>query len=88
VYLEAMAAARPVVACRGQGIGEIIRHGENGVLVAPGEVDELADALAMLLGDASTRERLGVEARNTVVRSLTHAHQAERLERVYRACVP
>ena len=30
VYLEAMSAERPAIACRGQGIEEIIRHGENG----------------------------------------------------------
>ena len=32
-YLEAMACGKPVIACRGQGIDEIIEHGRNGWLV-------------------------------------------------------
>jgi teichuronic acid biosynthesis glycosyltransferase TuaC len=34
VYLEAMACGKPVIACRGQGIAEIIEHGENGWLIS------------------------------------------------------
>jgi glycosyltransferase involved in cell wall biosynthesis len=34
VYLEAMACGKPVIACRGQGIEEIIEHGKNGWLIS------------------------------------------------------
>ena len=34
VYLEAMACGKPVMACRGQGIEEIIEHGKNGWLIS------------------------------------------------------
>src|SRR5204862_6524822 len=44
VYLEAMCAGKPVIACRGQGIEEIIEPGINGWLVDVNDVDELKGA--------------------------------------------
>jgi glycosyltransferase involved in cell wall biosynthesis len=46
VVLEAMAAGVPVVASRVAGIPEAIRHARDGVLVEPGDADELAQAIA------------------------------------------
>jgi len=86
VYLEAMAAGRPVIACRGQGIAEIIRHGSNGLLVGAGNDKELALALAMLLRDEHRRQAMGVAARDTVLDRLTLMQQAESLARIYREC--
>jgi teichuronic acid biosynthesis glycosyltransferase TuaC len=85
VYLEAMATAKPVIACRGQGIEEIIRHRENGWLVEPENREDLVDGLSSLLKDARLRNRLGQEGRRTVVGGLTLFHQAERLKDVYRS---
>ncbi|MFZ3340185.1 MAG: glycosyltransferase, partial [Terriglobales bacterium] len=45
VYLEAMACARPVIACRGQGIEEIVEHRKNGWLISPDNLDELEQAI-------------------------------------------
>jgi len=87
VYLEAMATAKPVIACRGQGVEEIIRHGENGWLVRSDNLQDMVQALSTLLGDACLRNRLGQEGRRTVVEGLTLTHQAERLSRVYRECL-
>lgn len=87
VYLEAMATAKPVIACRGQGIDGIIRHGENGWLVGPDNPDEMVQALSTLLESASLRARLGQNARKTVIEKLTLAHQAERLNQEYRKCL-
>jgi glycosyltransferase involved in cell wall biosynthesis len=86
VYLEAMAAGKPAIGCRGQGIAEIIRHGSNGFLVGPDNEKELALALAMLLRDKPRRDALGLAARDTVLDQLTLAHQAESLARIYREC--
>jgi glycosyltransferase involved in cell wall biosynthesis len=88
VYLEAMSAAKPVVGCYGQGIAEVIRHGVNGWLVEPDNVEALTHALATLLADEALRQRISAEARRTVLHGFTLAHQAERLNRVYRECVP
>ena len=84
VYLEAMSCAKPVIACRGQGIGDIIQHGRSGFLVGPDNPKELAIALALLLRDAGLRQRMGEVARQVVLEDLTLRHQAENLGRIYR----
>ena len=57
VYLEAMSAERPAIACRGQGIEEVISHGENGWLIEPKNLDDLTTALQTItFGPASTGE--------------------------------
>jgi teichuronic acid biosynthesis glycosyltransferase TuaC len=87
VYLEAMAAGRPVIGCRGQGIAEIVQHGFNGLLVGSDNENELTLALGMLLRDARLRRNLGEAARNTILDRLTLAQQAERLARIYRESI-
>ena len=67
VYLEAMACGLPVIACAGSGAAEVVFPGENGLLVPPGDVDALADALRQLLGDAIGRAEMGERARRYVL---------------------
>jgi glycosyltransferase involved in cell wall biosynthesis len=86
VYLEAMACAKPAIGCRGQGIEEIIEHGKNGMLVAPGDERELADSVLTLLRDGKLRQRIGLAARAMVLERLTLNHQAQQLADVYRRC--
>jgi len=61
--IEAMACALPVVASRAGGIPEVVEHGVSGILVAPGDADELARALTALEGDPERRRRLAAAAR-------------------------
>ena len=60
--LEAAAAGMPVVGAAHGGIAEIVRDGETGLLVEPGDVGELAAALRSLADDRELRERLGARA--------------------------
>jgi glycosyltransferase involved in cell wall biosynthesis len=60
--LEAGAAGRCVVAASHGGLPEIVRHGHTGVLVAPGDDDALAEALAELAADPVRRAALGAAA--------------------------
>ncbi|MFZ0296375.1 MAG: glycosyltransferase family 4 protein [Candidatus Sulfotelmatobacter sp.] len=83
VYLEAMACGKPAIACHGQGIEEIIRHGENGWLIPIDGLEELVQGLQVLLGNADLRARIGNAARLTIIDNLTLSHQAARLMRIY-----
>jgi glycosyltransferase involved in cell wall biosynthesis len=85
-YLEAMATAKPVIACRNQGIGEIIRSGENGWLIEPDNLSELTAALKALLNDHALRSRIGDAARKTIVEGFTLQHQTAALAQLYRSC--
>jgi glycosyltransferase involved in cell wall biosynthesis len=62
VILEAMAMELPVVSTAHSGIPEAVEDGVTGVLVAPGDADALAEALARILADPD-RGRLGIEGR-------------------------
>jgi len=84
VYLEAMACAKPVVGCRGQGIDEIISHGVNGWLIPVDGMEELVDGLQRLLADSARRRQIGEAARRTIVSTLTLSRQARELAAIYR----
>jgi glycosyltransferase involved in cell wall biosynthesis len=66
VLLEAMAMQVPVVSTRFSGIPEAVEEGRTGLLVQPGDVEALANALARLLDDPDLRERCGREGRRLV----------------------
>jgi glycosyltransferase involved in cell wall biosynthesis len=87
VYLEAMSAQKPVIACTGQGIEEVVQHGRNGWLIAPDSLPDITAALTALLSDARTRQQFGEEARRTILARYTLHHQAEMLARLYQGCI-
>lgn len=64
VIVEGMAAARPVIAAAAGGVTEIVRHGQNGWLVKPGDVGALADAIGTLRADPALAQRLARQARD------------------------
>jgi glycosyltransferase involved in cell wall biosynthesis len=66
VVVEALCRGRPVVATRVGGIQDLIRDGENGLLVEPGDPATLADALVRILSDRELAERLAARARESV----------------------
>ncbi|MBI4349723.1 MAG: glycosyltransferase family 4 protein [Elusimicrobia bacterium] len=57
--LEAMAAGRPIVACRVGGVPEAVRHGREALLVPPGSPAALGRALRSLLERPALARRLG-----------------------------
>jgi glycosyltransferase involved in cell wall biosynthesis len=82
--LEAMAAARPVVANAVDGITEVVTGPDLGILVTPGDIGGLRDAVVSLLRDPERRRRLGEAARNHVAQNFTTEAMVDRLERLYR----
>lgn len=65
VLLEAMHLGRPIVASDAGGIPGIIRHGGNGLLVAPGDPSALARGLDRVLGDPDLSAKLRAGARTS-----------------------
>jgi glycogen(starch) synthase len=63
--LEAMAAGVPAVAAAAGGVPELVRDGENALLVRPESAAELAAAIARLASDERLRERLALGGRKT-----------------------
>jgi len=81
--LEAMAAGKAVVASAVGGIPEVLREGENGLLVPPKDGAALAGALARVLDDAGLRARLGEQARRTVAQHYSTEAICGRLAAIY-----
>ena len=65
VALEGACRGRAIVGGNRAGIPDVVRDGENGLLVDPDDVTALADALVRILGDRAVAERLGAAARRT-----------------------
>ena len=63
VFLEAMAAGKPIVATRAAAVPEVVRHG---LLVEPDNDDALADAIEKLYGDSKLRTSLAEHGRRDV----------------------
>ncbi|MGH2538637.1 MAG: glycosyltransferase family 4 protein, partial [Candidatus Promineifilaceae bacterium] len=82
---EYMGAGKAIVASRSGQIAEVIEDGQNGVLVAPGDVPALAQAIARLLRDPAERDKLGANARQTALERHSWAEHTRRLEDVYRS---
>lgn len=59
VLLEAAASGLPLVGANAQAIPEIVKHGQNGFLFAPGQVDELAERLTELVASPELRRSMG-----------------------------
>jgi glycosyltransferase involved in cell wall biosynthesis len=64
--LEALAVGTPVIATAVGGVPEVVRDGENGLLVAPGDAAGLADAVRRLAAEPGLRERLAAAAAPSV----------------------
>jgi glycosyltransferase involved in cell wall biosynthesis len=85
--LEAMASGTPVIASRVGGVPEIVRDGETGFLVQPGDVAELHERLREVLADPALARRLGANARQHVLERFTWQAVAERCLAAYSAAV-
>lgn len=77
---EYMAAGKPIVTSKIGAIPEVIRHLENGLLVQPGDVEELVGAISRLLDDRELSARLGTTAQRDV-RRYTWEERAARILR-------
>jgi glycosyltransferase involved in cell wall biosynthesis len=83
VILEAMAAARPVVASGIFGIPEQVEDGVTGILIRPGDEISLAGAILRLANDPEMMHRLGEAGRRRYEERFTSRISVEKTEGVY-----
>jgi len=77
VISEALASRTPVVSTRIAGIPEQVSHGECGLLIDPGDVDALVDALDRLFDSEELREKMFRACRSQVERFSVEREQRE-----------
>ena len=84
VLMEAMACQRPVIATRVAGVPELVRDGQDGWLVAPGNAMELAAAMRRCLeADASQLQAMGLAARSRAMERHDVDRSARQLKQVF-----
>jgi glycosyltransferase involved in cell wall biosynthesis len=83
VCAEAMAHGRPVVAGDVGGLRDLVVHEGTGLLVRPGDVRALREALSRLLGDADLRRRFGEAGRARIAEHFTWTRFADETLRAY-----
>jgi glycosyltransferase involved in cell wall biosynthesis len=83
VLLEAWANGVPNVGYRAGGVGGVIRHEQDGLLVRCGDVDGLSAALVRLAGDAGLRHRLGAVGQQRVKREFRWEDKLALVRQVY-----
>ncbi len=81
--VEAMLAARPVVATRVGSVGDAVIDGETGLLVEKEDADGLATALRRLRDDPALRVRLGRRGREVAKACFTVEHMSTSYERLW-----
>ena len=84
VLMEAMAMEIPCVATWITGIPELIRNEVEGLLVAPSDVEGLAQAIARLMDDPSMRRRLGEAGRRRVLEEYDLERNTAKLSEIFR----
>lgn len=80
VFLEAMAFGKAVIAARAGGATDLVENEVNGLLIPPGDLQALKEALGRLLLNDSLRTRLGQKAEEVVLRDFTFPSFVERLK--------
>ena len=83
VALEAMACGVPVVATDVGGVGEYVKNGVNGQLVAANDRVALAEQIALYVSDSELARRTGRHNRDEAVRRYSWTHSARALRDVY-----
>lgn len=81
--LESFAVGKPVIASRIGAIPEIVTDGQEGLLVAPGDVDELKQAISRLFADNDLVKQMGQKARRKVEECYRPKNYIDRLDLIY-----
>jgi glycosyltransferase involved in cell wall biosynthesis len=80
---QALAMGKPVVASRIGGIPETVSDGQTGILIEPGNVDQLTNAIISLISDSALRSRMGLAGRRQAQQFFAADVVAEQMLDVY-----
>lgn len=86
--MEAMATGLPVVACRADGISEVVEDGVTGLLVAPQDPGAISEAIFQFYRDVTLRRRVGEAGRRRIQERFSISAGIPRLEALYREVAP
>ncbi len=82
-YAEALSYGKPIIACEGEGLSEIIRDGVSGLLVKPRDVASLTQALRRALIDRAAAQRIGEQGRLVAAEEMNYDTIARRMMALY-----
>jgi glycosyltransferase involved in cell wall biosynthesis len=85
VFAEALASGLPIVGSRTGGIPDLVEHGSNGLLVPPGDVNALAEAIRYLADDPELRSDMALRNRAKAEATLEWAQVTRRYLSIYEA---
>lgn len=80
---EYMSQGRPVIVTNNGGQREYVVQEQNGLLVPPGDVKALADAIARMVDDVALRQRLGQQAKADFDDHLNYTHYYDQIKTIY-----
>ncbi len=81
--LEAMSYSLPVITTNIGSIPEIIENNENGILIEPGNIEELKENILKLINDEKLRKKLGNNARKKIEEKFNIEKQINKIEELY-----
>jgi len=83
ILIEAMACGKPIVASRSGAIPEIVINNETGFLVEPGNINELAEKISLLISDNKLREKMGYKGRARVEKKFSYEVIIPKIKELY-----
>jgi len=81
--IEAMMMKKPIIASSVGGVPEAVYDNKNGILIKPGDVDDLVNAIETLYKDKEMRERLGTRGREYGEKTFNAAKMVEETKEVF-----
>ena len=83
MYIEAMCYGVPVIGCNNGGAPEVIKNNVTGVIVEPGNMIALAEALLILINNPPLRHRMGQAGRKSAINFFSRERMAEKTLELY-----
>lgn len=84
IFVEAMMFSKPVIGCHAGGMPEVVSHNDTGILVAPGDHEQLYDGICLFIGNSKFRIAAGLAGRKRYLEKFTDRKMAEESVNIYK----